>query len=53
MNQVRIDERKEHHVFKRDKYTFLRNRENLSHKQEDALAGMIEPYSTLEGRHIV
>ena len=47
MNQVRIDERKEHDALKGHKYTFLRNRENLSTKQEAALSGMIELYPTL------
>ena len=47
MNQVRIDERKEHDALKGHKYTFLRNRENLSTKQEAALSVMIELYPTL------
>ena len=45
MNKVRIDERKEHDELKGHKYTFLRNRKNLSIKQEEALSGMIDiPY---------
>jgi len=47
MNQVRISERKEHDALKGHKYTFLRNRENLSNKQEVALAEMIDLYPTL------
>jgi transposase len=38
MNQVRIVERKAHDALKDHKYTFLRNRENLSDKKEKALA---------------
>jgi transposase len=47
MNQVRITERKEHDALKGHKYTFLRNRENLSDKQEQVLAEMIILYPTL------
>lgn len=47
MNQVRIEERKEHDALKGHKYTFLRNRENLTNKQEASLAEMIELYPTL------
>ena len=47
MNQVRIDERKEHAALKGHKYTFLRNRENLTNKQEASLAEMIELYPKL------
>ncbi|TXL09960.1 ISL3 family transposase [Methylococcaceae bacterium CS2] len=47
MNQVRIGERKEHDALKGHKYTFLRNRENLTNKQEASLAEMIELYPTL------
>jgi len=47
MNQVRISERKEHDALKGHKYTFLRNRENLTHKQEVSLAEMIGLYPTL------
>ena len=47
MNPVRIGERKEHDALKGHKYTFLKNRENLSNKQETSLAEMIELYPTL------
>ncbi len=47
MNQVRIAERKEHDQLKGHKYTFLRNRNNLSDKQENALSEMITLYPTL------
>lgn len=47
MNQVRVEERKEHAALKGHKYTFLRNRENLTTKQEASLAEMIELYPTL------
>ncbi len=47
MNKVRIDERKEHDALKGHKYTFLRNRENLTNKQEASLAEMIDLYPTL------
>ncbi len=47
MNQVRIAERKEHEALKGHKYTFLRNRENLSEKQENSLTEMIKLYPTL------
>lgn len=47
MNQVRVSERKEHDALKGHKYTFLRNRENLTHKQEVSLAEMIGLYPTL------
>ena len=47
MNQVRITERKEHDALKGHKYTFLRNRENLSDEQEKSLAEMITLYPTL------
>ncbi len=47
MNQVRISERKEHDALKGHKYTFLRNRENLTNKQEVSLAEMIDLYPTL------
>jgi transposase len=40
MNQVRIVERK-HDALKGHNYTLLRNRENLSDKQEKSLAEMI------------
>lgn len=42
MNQVRIVERKEHNALKGHKYTRLRNRVNLSDKQEESLAEMIK-----------
>lgn len=47
MNQVRIGERKEHAALKGHKYTFLRNRENLSSKRETELAELITLYPTL------
>ena len=47
MNQVRIIERKEHDALKGHKYTFLKNRENLSDKKEKALDEMITLYPTL------
>ncbi len=47
MNQVRIAERKEHDALKGHKYTFMRNRENLSDKQEKPLLEMIKLYPTL------
>jgi transposase len=47
MNQVRIAERKEHHALKGHKYTFLKNRENLSGKKEKELDEMIKLYPTL------
>ncbi|GFO77007.1 transposase, ISL3 family [Bathymodiolus platifrons methanotrophic gill symbiont] len=47
MNQVRISERKEHDALKGHKYTFLRNRENLTNKQEVSLAEMIDLYPVL------
>ena len=47
MNQVRIIERKEHDELKGHKYTFLKNRENLSKTKEQALDEMIKLYSTL------
>ena len=47
MNQVRIDERKEHDALKGHKDTFLRNRDNLTNKQEASLAEMIDLYPTL------
>jgi transposase len=46
MNQVRIAERKEHDVLKGHKYTFLKNRENLSDKKEKELDEMIKLYPT-------
>ena len=47
MDQVRIAERKEHDALKGHKYTFLRNRENLSEKQENALSEMITLYPVI------
>jgi transposase len=47
MNRVRIIERKEHKELKGHKYTFLRNRGNLSNEQEEALANLITLYPTL------
>ena len=44
---MRIAERKEHDALKGHKYTFLRNRENLSGTKEQALAEMIKLYPTL------
>ncbi|WP_420538308.1 ISL3 family transposase [Methylotuvimicrobium alcaliphilum] len=47
MNQVRIAERKEHDALKGHKYTFLKNRENLSDKKEKELDELIQLYPTL------
>lgn len=47
MDKVRQQERKEHDALKGHKYTFLKNRENLSAKQEESLAEMIKLYPTL------
>jgi transposase len=47
MNKVRMDERKEHAGLKNHKYTFLRNKENLSAKKRAALDEMITLYPTL------
>ncbi len=47
INQVRIAERKEHDPLKGHKYTFLKNRENLSDKKEKDLDEMIKLYPTL------
>ena len=47
MNQVRIAERKEHDALKGHKYTFLKNRENLSDKKEKELDELIKLYPTL------
>jgi transposase len=46
-NRVRIIERKEHDELKGHKYTFLRNRENLSDTKEKSLDEMIKLYPTL------
>ncbi len=47
MNKVRIAERKEHDELKGHKYTFLKNRKNLSETKEKALDEMITLYPTL------
>jgi transposase len=47
MDKVRKAERKEHDALKGQKYTFLKNRKNLSDKQEKSLAEMIQLYPTL------
>lgn len=47
MNKVRQAERKEHDALKGHKYTFLKNRQNLSDKQEKSLAELIQLYPTL------
>ena len=47
MNQVRIIKRKEHDELKGHKYTFLRNRENLSDTKEQSLAEIIILYPRL------
>jgi len=47
MNKVRIAERKEHDELKGHKYTFLKNRKNLSESKEKALDEMITLYPTL------
>lgn len=47
MNKVRMDERKEHATLKNHKYTFLRNKVNLSDKKRQALDEMITLYPTL------
>lgn len=47
MDKVRRAERLEHEALKGHKYTFLRNRGNLSAKKEQALSDMIELYPTL------
>jgi transposase len=47
MNKVRMDERKEHAALKNHKYTFLKNKENLSIKKRQALHEMIVLYPTL------
>jgi transposase len=44
MDKVRRVERIEHAELKGHKYTFLRNRQNLSDKQEKSLSEMIELY---------
>lgn len=47
MDEVRRLEQREHGQLKGHKYTFLRNRESLGNKQEQALAEMIELYPSL------
>jgi transposase len=47
MDQVRKIERLEHGALKGHKYTFLKNRQNLSESKEKALAEMIQLYPTL------
>ncbi len=47
MDKVRCAERLEHEALKGHKYTFLRNRQNLSDKQEKSLSEMIELYPNL------
>ena len=47
MDKVRKAERKEHDALKGQKYTFLKNRKNLSDKQEKALAEIIQLYPTI------
>jgi transposase len=47
MDQVRRIERIEHDDLKGHKYTFLKNRQNLSDKQEKSLSDMLELYPTL------
>jgi transposase len=47
MDKVRRAERIEHNELKGHKYTFLKNRKNLSEKKEKELAEMIELYPTL------
>ena len=47
MDKVRKSERLEHDGLKGQKYTFLKNRENLSEKQEKSLSEMITLYPTL------
>lgn len=47
MDRVRRAERKEHAALKGHKYTFLKNRENLSDKQQAQLAELITLYPTL------
>lgn len=47
MDKVRRVERIEHKELKGHKYTFLRNRQNLSDRQEKSLSEMIELYPNL------
>jgi len=47
MDKVRKAEQEEHQALKGQKYTFLKNRQNLSPKQDAALTEMIKLYPTL------
>lgn len=47
MDKVRKLERREHEMLKGHKYTFLKNRDTLSAKKENALSEMIKLYPTL------
>jgi transposase len=47
MDKVRKAERKEHEALKGQKYTFLKNRQNLTARQEASLTEMITLYPTL------
>jgi transposase len=47
MDKVRRVERIEHEALKGHKYTFLKNRQNLTDKQEKSLTEMIELYPNL------
>lgn len=47
MDEVRKKERREHQALKGEKYTFLRNRQNLSPEKQARLAEMITLYPTL------
>ena len=47
MDKVRQAERKEHKLLKGQKYTFLKNRQNLTIQQEASLTEMIQLYPTL------
>jgi transposase len=47
MNKVRQEERKEHAALKGHKYTFLKNRNNLSASKEKVLSELITLYPTL------
>jgi transposase len=47
MDKVRRVERLEHEALKGHKYTFLKNRQNLTNKQEKSLTEMIEIYPNL------
>lgn len=47
MDKVRQDERREHDELKGHKYTFLKNRSNLSDKKQEELCKLITLYPTL------